>query len=53
MHQVAGHQPCASCHRGHDPTAPMARATCATCHPGQEQHEPTAKVCNGCHVFQR
>jgi predicted CXXCH cytochrome family protein len=53
MHQVPGHQPCASCHRGHDPAAPMARATCATCHPGKEQHEPTAKVCNGCHVFQR
>ena len=51
MHQVAGHDPCDACHRGHESRPRRDRATCAGCHHDLETHEPTTNLCTGCHGF--
>jgi len=53
LHANAKHATCTDCHDAHAPAPRADRATCTKCHTDRRDHEPTAKVCNGCHVFGR
>ena len=54
LHSASGHAAnCASCHSSH--AAPRSdRATCtSSCHVDRRNHQPEAKLCKGCHMFEK
>lgn len=53
LHSSPEHHKCTSCHSAHGKAPKADRATCTSCHKDKTGHEPSAKRCNGCHVFKQ
>lgn len=53
LHEVPRHQQqCTACHKPHQDALPGAREACLACHQDRVDHQPTAKRCEGCHLFE-